>query len=53
MKCIAIDTSINSERVECIKVTQNGAEIEIALDDICEFEVRVENPHFSKVRFDD
>lgn len=53
MECIAIDTSINSERVECIKVNQNGSEIELLLDDICELEVRVENPHFSKVRFDD
>lgn len=53
VECIAIDTSINSERVECIKVNQNGSEIELLLDDICELEVRVENPHFSKVRFDD
>lgn len=53
IECIAIDTCINSERVECIKVTQSGTEIEIVLNDICKLEVRVENPHFSRVCFDD
>lgn len=51
IECVAIDTVINDDRAECIKVNYNGSTRLVVLDELSELSVLVENPHFSKVRF--
>ena len=49
--CIALDTSRNSDREECIKVKVNELESSVVLDAIASLEVRIKNPHFESVYF--
>jgi len=51
IECIALDSKLNENRVECIKVTLNGDENLIVLDDVSTLEVCVVNPHFHMVSF--
>lgn len=51
LECIALDTSLNESRVECIKVDVSGINRLVVLDNILELEVRVKNPHFDSVKF--
>lgn len=47
--CKALDTQLNSERKECIKVEHDSHSKLIILDDIQCIEVGVDNPHFSHI----
>ncbi|WP_281559954.1 Rho-binding antiterminator [Thalassomonas sp. RHCl1] len=51
VECIALDTKLNENRDECIKVDLNGAERLFILDNISVLEVCVDNPHFHTVSF--
>jgi len=51
IECIALDTKLNESKVECIKITLNGDENLIVLDDVSSLEVCVVNPHFHMVSF--
>lgn len=51
LECIALDTSLNESRAECIKVDVSGINRLVVLDNILELEVRVKNPHFDSVKF--
>ena len=51
IECIAIDTKLNENKVECIKVNLKGDESLIVLDEISKLEVCVDNPHFHTVSF--
>ncbi len=48
---IAVDTERNETREECIKVSADGKEQLVVLDEISRLKVRVENPHFDEVSF--
>lgn len=50
--CIAIDTTLNTERVECIKVDIGGEKKLVVLSDISTLEICINNPHFNTVCFD-
>jgi Rho-binding antiterminator len=49
---IAMDTQLNENREECIKVESEGVERLVVLDDLSKLEVCVDNPHFKVVSFD-
>lgn len=49
--CDALDTKLNENKVECIKVNSKGDERLIVLNDIVTLEVCVDNPHFQLVSF--
>jgi Rho-binding antiterminator len=51
IECIALDTKLNEDKVECIKVKQKGEEVLVVLDDIAKLEVCLDNPHFKSVTF--
>ncbi|MDD9197419.1 Rho-binding antiterminator [Aliivibrio sp. S3MY1] len=51
IKGVALDTSRNESKNECIKLNTNETEILVELDGISKLEVLVDNPHFSKVIF--
>lgn len=51
LECIALDTNLNENREECIKVDISGTNNLVVLNDILELECRVKNPHFDSVRF--
>ena len=51
IECIALDTKLNENKVECIKVDLKGDDRLVVLDDISTLEVCVDNPHFSVVYF--
>ncbi len=51
IECIAIDTKLNENKVECIKVNLKEDESLIVLDDISKLEVCVDNPHFHSISF--
>lgn len=48
---IALDTTYNTMREECIKISVNGVDTNVVLSDVVALEVCVENPHFSSVSF--
>lgn len=48
---IALDTQRDSNKDEYIKITSQGVERLIFLDEIVTLEVCVDNPHFMKVSF--
>lgn len=48
---VALDTSRNTSRNECIKINSDGTETLIELDGISKLEVLIENPHFTEVFF--
>lgn len=48
---ISLDTAINEQRMECIKLDTNGVTSLVVLADIAVLEVCVENPHFSSISF--
>ena len=52
VKGVAIDTQRNNEREECIKIDSGNTEQLIVLDEISIFEVCIDNPHFTHVRFE-
>lgn len=49
---VALDTELDENRNECIKVDVKGTESLIVLKDISVLEVCVDNPHFHSVSFD-
>ena len=49
--CVALDTQVDEAHRECIKVSAEGVERLVVLDEIAELEVSVENPHFKHVSF--
>ncbi len=49
---VALDTELDENRNECIKVDVKGTESLIVLKDISVLEICVENPHFHSVSFD-
>lgn len=49
--CVALDTKLNENKVECIKVNSKGAECLIVLNDIVTLEICIANPHFQLVSF--
>ena len=51
IKCVALDTCLDENRLECIKVGIDGVDNLVVLDDISLLEVCVSNPHFSSVTF--
>ncbi|MEH6450395.1 MAG: Rho-binding antiterminator [Oleispira sp.] len=51
IECIALDTKLNENRSECIKVDIKGDECLLALNEISSLEVCIENPHFQTVSF--
>ncbi len=51
IKGVALDTSRNESKNECIKLNTNETEILVELDGISKLEVLVDNPHFSEVTF--
>jgi Rho-binding antiterminator len=51
LECIALDTGLNENRMECIKVDVSGINRLVVLDDIVELAARVSNPHFNSVKF--
>jgi len=50
---IALDTQRNEDKEECMKIDSDGSEKLVVLADISIIEVRLENPHFTKVSFGD
>ncbi|KJY83381.1 hypothetical protein TW81_10355 [Vibrio galatheae] len=48
---VALDTKRNDNKQECIKLSVEGGERLVVLDELAELEVRVENPHFTNKRF--
>lgn len=51
IECTALDTALNKNREECIKVRFEGEDAYFVLDNIVRLEVSVENPHFQVVNF--
>ena len=51
IECIAFDTKLNENRVECINVIVNGVESLIVLEDISVLDVCVDNPHLRRLSF--
>ena len=51
MECVALDTALNENREECIKVNLSGDQLLVVLEDILKLEVCVENPHFKTISF--
>lgn len=51
MECVALDTVLNENREECIKVNLSGDQLLVVLEDILKLEVCVENPHFKTISF--
>ena len=51
IECIALDTEYNPMREECMKVSVQGVETTVILDDISALKVCIENPHFNSVSF--
>lgn len=51
LECVALDTGLDANGAECIKVDVSGINSLVVLDDILELEVRVKNPHFNSVKF--
>lgn len=47
----AVDTQLNDERQECIKIVSGKAPTLVVLDNIHTIYVEIENPHFSHVSF--
>ena len=48
---VALDTQLNSERTECIKIKHGKQESLIVLEDVASMAASTENPHFSLVKF--
>ena len=51
MECVALDTALNENREECIKVNLSGDQLLVVLEDILKLEVCVENPHIKTISF--
>ena len=51
IKGVALDTSCNESKNECIKLNANETEILVELGAISKLEVLIDNPHFSEVIF--
>lgn len=51
IECIALDTELDENKNECIKVDIKGTQSLVVLDDISIMEVCVNNPHFHTVNF--
>lgn len=48
---IALDTSINENRQECLRIKVEGAEELVVLDTLLKMDAKVQNPHFKTVLF--
>ena len=51
IECIGLDTQLNENREESMKVDVKGTEELIILDELSTLEVCVDNPHFQVVAF--
>lgn len=51
IECVALDTKLNENREECIKVDIKGAESLVVLENISALEVCIDNPRFHTVFF--
>lgn len=51
IECVALDTALNENREECIKVNLSGDQLLVVLENILKLEVCVENPHFKTISF--
>jgi len=51
IECIALDTKLNENRVECIKVKENDLVRLIELVNILHLQICIENPYFKSVSF--
>ena len=51
LKCVAIDTCLDSNKNECIKVEVNGSTRLVILDDVSKMQACIDNPHFQSVSF--
>ncbi len=51
--CTALDTQYDAARKECIKVSIEGVESYIVLNEISKLEVSIDNPHFKQVVFNE
>jgi Rho-binding antiterminator len=47
----ALDTGLNAERQECIKVNVQSQEKMVTLQSISSLEVMIKNPHFQLIKF--
>lgn len=47
----ALDTGLNAERQECIKVNVQSQEKMVTLHSISSLEVTIKNPHFQLIKF--
>jgi Rho-binding antiterminator len=47
----ALDTQLNEQRQECIKIQQPGIEALVVLDQVAKLEVSITNPHFQSLVF--
>jgi Rho-binding antiterminator len=47
----AVDTARNINREECLKLTVDGVDVLVVLDEIAKLAVAIENPHFNEVLF--
>ncbi|MDV7104619.1 Rho-binding antiterminator [Vibrio sp. TH_r3] len=48
---IALDTSRNENRKECIKISRNEIDMLIELDSIFKLQILADNPNFSEIIF--
>lgn len=51
IECIAVDTTLNDNKLECIKVDFKEGETLIIIDDIAQLDVCIDNPHFHTISF--
>ena len=52
IECVGIDTALNDQRQECIKIDAQGMKSLVVLDQLSVLEVCVNNPHFQIISFD-
>lgn len=51
LECIALDTLLNDNRDECMRVDVHGDQRLVVLTDITKLDVCVDNPHFKTLSF--
>jgi Rho-binding antiterminator len=51
IECVGLDTKLDENKEECIKVDFKGATTLVVLDDISALQVCVDNPHFKTIYF--
>ena len=48
---VGLDTKLNGEKQECVKVDIDGVHDLVVLDEISTLEISVDNPHFKVISF--